>query len=320
MAYNYVDIFLIFLLLLSTMRGLQQGFLLALLDVVRWIGSILLGLRYYQSVAGWLHARVDWSETWMLPLAFILTVIGASILINLIGQVLMILLPRAVHRQPGNRLLGIVPGFINGLIVAAITAALLFALPLPDSVRAATRESSVANRLAPYIERLEDELTPVFGNAITQTLNTLTIRPQSDESVPLSCTISYAPPVPELETQMLDLVNQERSAAGLEPLSPDPELTQVARQHSADMLARGYFAHNTPEGRTPFDRIAAANIPFRTAGENLALAPTLSLAHTGLMNSPGHRANILRPEFGRLGIGILDGGHCGLMVTQNFRD
>src|SRR6185503_18152883 len=77
----------------------------------------------------------------------------------------------------------------------------------------------------------------------------------------------------------------------------------------------GYFAHETPEGLSPFDRMRAANVRFLVAGENLALAPTLSLAHTGLMNSPGHRANILRPQFGRVGIGIMDGGMRGLRVA-----
>jgi hypothetical protein len=102
---------------------------------------------------------------------------------------------------------------------------------------------------------------------------------------------------------MLELVNRERAAAGLAPLAADPELTEVARRHSVDMFARGYFSHHTPEGKDPFDRIRAADVRFRTAGENLALAPTLPDAHTGLMNSPGHRANILRPQFGRVGIG-----------------
>jgi uncharacterized protein YkwD len=63
-----------------------------------------------------------------------------------------------------------------------------------------------------------------------------------------------------------------------------------------------------------------AGVQFRTAGENLALAPTVRVAHTGLMNSPGHRANILRPAFGRLGIGIVDGGYRGIMVSQEFRN
>jgi uncharacterized protein YkwD len=97
-------------------------------------------------------------------------------------------------------------------------------------------------------------------------------------------------------------------------------MTEVARRHSVDMFARGYFSHVTPEGRSPFDRMNESGVAYRTAGENLALAPTLTIAHTGLMNSPGHRANILRPEFGRLGIGIVDGGARGLMVTQNFRN
>jgi uncharacterized protein YkwD len=63
-----------------------------------------------------------------------------------------------------------------------------------------------------------------------------------------------------------------------------------------------------------------ANVVFLSAGENLALAPTLPIAHTGLMNSPGHRANILRPQFGRLGIGVMDGGPRGLMISQEFRN
>jgi uncharacterized protein YkwD len=64
----------------------------------------------------------------------------------------------------------------------------------------------------------------------------------------------------------------------------------------------------------------AANVRFVDAGENLALAPTVPVAHRGLMNSPGHRANILYPKFGRLGIGIMDGGIRGLMISQEFRN
>ena len=119
---------------------------------------------------------------------------------------------------------------------------------------------------------------------------------------------------------MLAMVNRERAAASLDPVVADIDLRSVARRHSIDMFARGYFSHYTPEGRSPFDRIHAAGHSFRIAGENLAIAPTLERAHTGLMESPGHRANILRPQFGRLGIGIMDGEIHGLMVTQCFRN
>jgi len=73
-----------------------------------------------------------------------------------------------------------------------------------------------------------------------------------------------------------------------------------------------------PDGKYPFDRMNMANLHFSAAGENLALAQTVQIAHTNLMNSPGHRANILNPEFGHIGIGILDGGYHGLMISQEF--
>jgi uncharacterized protein YkwD len=206
------------------------------------------------------------------------------------------------------------------MITAAILSALLLAIPLSESLSERTRNSALVNRLAVYAEQLEGQLRPVFGDAIARTLNLLTIQPDSNERVTLPFKVATTKPRPDLERRMLDLVNRERKAAGLPTLAPDPELTEVARRHSADMFARGYFAHDTPEGLSPFDRMRDSGVRFITAGENLALAPTIEVAHTGLMNSPGHRANILRREFGRVGIGVMDGGMRGLMVSQEFRN
>ena len=322
MSITFVDVLLVLIVVLSIMNGWRRGFILGLLDLLCWIGSLLLGLRFYQPVARWLGSHMDWSEVWDQPLAFILVAVATGVIIHVLGYMLLRRLPRAIHERRGNRLLGIVPGFISGLITAAIIAPLLMALPLPDGLRNSTRESVVANRLATITQRIETTLTPIFGEAIRQTLNMLIVpsEPESGEAVNLPYKVDNPVPRSELEAQMLDLVNQERAKAGLAPLAPDPEFREVARRHSTDMFQRGYFAHATPEGRSPFDRMREAGYTFRTAGENLALAPTLTIAHTGLMNSPGHRANILQPQFGRVGIGIVDGGLRGLMVTQNFRD
>jgi uncharacterized protein YkwD len=257
---------------------------------------------------------------WDQPIAFVLVGVFVSVIVHLIGHALLTRLPKDLQQRPVNQILGLLPGFINGVILAAVLSALLMALPLSEGLSERTRDSVLANRLAVYAEQLEARLRPVFGDAISRTLNLLTIRPDSDERVTLPFKVTSTRPRPDLEQRMLDLVNQERARAGLRPLAPDPELTEVARKHSADMFARGYFAHDTPEGLSPFDRMKAANVRFLTAGENLALAPTLSVAHTGLMNSPGHRENILRPQFGRVGIGIMDGGIRGLMVSQEFRN
>jgi uncharacterized protein YkwD len=316
-----IDLLLVAVIILSLLNGYRRGFVLGVLDLAAWVLSLLAGLRYYQPLAQWLGPHIDlWSEVWDQPIAFILIGLLVSIAVHLIGHAILIRLPRDIQERPVNQALGLLPGFINGLIVAAILSALLLALPLSERLSESTRDSFIANRLAVYAEQLEGQLRPVFGEAIGRTFNLLTIRPDSDERVTLPFKVATTRPRPDLEKQMLDLVNRERTAAGLRPLAADPELTEVARRHSADMFARGYFAHDTPEGLTPFDRMHQSNVQFLTAGENLALAPTLSVAHTGLMNSPGHRANILRPQFGRVGIGIMDGGMRGLMVSQEFRN
>lgn len=320
MTWNYIDLLLIAIVLLNGVLGWQRGALGGALDLLRLLGSFVLGLLFYQPVAHWISTIVGWTGAWTSPLAFVIIVIVTSMVIQALGYAVLRQLPQQAHRHIGNRLLGIIPGTMKGLVVATVTAALLLIVPLPDELKTPARASTVANQFAGYTSHFREALAPIFDEALAQTLHTITVQPESDESVALSCTVTDAPPDPSLEAQMLELVNQERAEAGRAPLAADPALTEVARQHSADMFARGYFSHITPEGRSPFDRIRAAGISYSAAGENLALAPTLSLAHTGLMNSPGHRANILQTSFGRVGIGILDGGACGLMVTQKFRD
>jgi Uncharacterized protein with SCP/PR1 domains len=318
---NPIDILLVIVILLSVLNGYRRGFLHGVLDLAGWVLSLIAGLRYYQPVAQWLGPRIDvWSEVWDQPIAFVLVAFVVGVAVQIVGYLLLSHLPEDIQDRRVNQLFGIIPGFVNGLIIVAILSALLLAIPLNESLSERTRDSALANRLALYAEQLEGKLRPVFGEAIGRTMNLLTIRPDSDERVTLPFKVENTKPRPDLEKRMLDLVNQERQAAGLSPLQADPELTEVARKHSTDMFARGYFAHDTPEGLSPFDRMKAANVRFTTAGENLALAPTLQIAHTGLMNSPGHRANILRREFGRVGIGVMDGGMRGLMVSQEFRN
>lgn len=321
MDFNYIDALLVLIILLSVFFGWRRGFILGLLDLARWIGGFLAALYFYQPVSPFVGRLTGWEEVWNQPLAFILIVAATGLLIHISGNFLLHRLPPEVHRRRANRFLGVLPGFVNGLITAAFISVLLFSVPFADDFQENLRESRLANRLTAFTDELETALAPIFGEAIRQTLDRrVPNEPESDEIVSLPFKVANARPRPELEAEMLRLVNQERIANGLAPLEADSEMTEVARKHSADMFARGYFAHNTPENRSPFDRMRESNVRFRTAGENLALAPTLQMAHTGLMNSPGHRANILRPQFGRVGIGVLDGGRRGLMVTQNFRN
>jgi uncharacterized protein YkwD len=105
--------------------------------------------------------------------------------------------------------------------------------------------------------------------------------------------------------EVLVLVNQERAAEGLAPLAFDPHLEAVAQAHSRHLATDTFFAHDNPEGMTPWDRLDAIDPPFWGAGaENIAAGhDTPAEVMTAWMNSPGHRANILKDNIEYLGVG-----------------
>lgn len=316
---NYIDILLIMVVLFAMWSGYQYGFINGSLQLIRSLGSLAAAFFLYKYANEVLLKLFPKLGDYSMPLAFILVWILASVVLRAIVNPLLRNLSPSV-RTGADKAMGIAPGLINGLISALILSALLLALPLSDGITNETRNSKIAAKFSPAIDWLGDALTPVFDPAINQTLHRLTVEPGSEESVKLNFTDLHPKPRPDLEVKMLELVNEERLKNGLTALQADPELTAVARAYSKEMLARGFFSHYTPEGTNPFDRMKAAGIKFRAAGENLALAPTLNIAHNGLMNSPGHRAKILNKNFGRCGIGIMDADMHGLMVSQEFRN
>lgn len=315
---NWVDFVLIIIVLLAVWTGWKNGFIIETLGLINWVGSLVLAFLFYPYTASLITKIFPSMELWKLPVAFIVTAIIGRILIGLITRKIALATSASMNQSVLNKSLGIIPGIINGIIFAAIIAALLLALPLMDGINSAVRNSVIANKLSVKMETVDQKLSPALNKAIYQTLNDLTIHTQSGDFLKLPFKMNHAVVDSSLEIKMIDLVNKDRAEHGLSPLIRDEELTKVARQHSGDMFVRGYFSHVTPDGKDPFDRMKANDIHFMTAGENIALAQTISIGQYGFMHSPGHRANILNPAFGHIGIGILDGGIFGLMISQEF--
>ncbi|KUO04984.1 CAP domain-containing protein [Streptomyces caeruleatus] len=125
--------------------------------------------------------------------------------------------------------------------------------------------------------------------------------------------------LPRTAAEVVGLTNRERARSGLHPLSVDPALTTAAQAYSADMAARAFYSHTSPEGTQPWDRAAAAGSRMRTIGENIACGQrSPGEVVEGWMNSPGHRANILKRDFTHIGIGFAGGGPAGTYWTQLF--
>ncbi len=126
------------------------------------------------------------------------------------------------------------------------------------------------------------------------------------------------------EHQMLELINHERLNHGLEPLALNTLLTQAARDHSREMIDKDFFSHYSYDGTHFSQRISATGYPLYRVGENIAMCmpPDVVKAHSNLMGSPGHRANILNADYNEVGIGIWVGDYSSYpntaMYTQNF--
>jgi uncharacterized protein YkwD len=122
------------------------------------------------------------------------------------------------------------------------------------------------------------------------------------------------------EALAVQLTNAQRAQHGCSALRMDTHLRAAARAHSQDMHAKGYFDHNSQDGRTPWDRIKASGYAAASRGfaENIAMGyATAQAVVDGWMNSPGHRANILNCSLKAVGIGV-EYGSGGPWWTQDF--
>ncbi|WP_338653832.1 CAP-associated domain-containing protein [Sporosarcina psychrophila] len=121
------------------------------------------------------------------------------------------------------------------------------------------------------------------------------------------------------EQQLFDLTNAARVRHGLTILKWESNVAVTARKHSADMADNDYFSHENKQGKSPFDRMKDDGISFRGAGENLAYGQSSSIfAHEGLMNSEGHRENILLDTYSHLGTGVSFNEKLQPYYTENF--
>ena len=120
------------------------------------------------------------------------------------------------------------------------------------------------------------------------------------------------------EKEVFDLINKQRSNNGLSALEIDYEVQRVAKIKAQDMVDNNYFAHESPTYGTPFNMLKSFGISYKTSGENIAGNSSNSGAVTAWMNSSGHKANILNPNFKYTGIGVVGSNKYGKVYVQMF--
>ncbi len=125
-----------------------------------------------------------------------------------------------------------------------------------------------------------------------------------------------------ISSNIVSLINQARTQAGVEPLNENSALVEYAQVKGQDMINRDYFAHDTPEGKRPWQWINRGDYDYVYAGENLAMDFTSAeMVHDAFMKSPSHRRNILNPKYKDVGISVLSGqlnGNETILLVEFF--
>lgn len=321
---NPLDIIILVVVVISMGAGIRRGFIVGFYDLIIALAGLIFAAIAYPAAGALLGTFIDASQ----PVLNLVGFIAAYAVIGVPGMLFLRPLVRFFRSLTGiipgvhplDRALGVIPGAAQGIVIAFVfvlasgffSTTALAGQWLADSTVGLQLYRSGTVRVLDTAGVVGFEPSEFFA---------LTRQSQHESHVlPVKLDDDRLAIDVEQEAAMLALVNAERAAVGLPLLEVDGELTTVARFHGIEMFNEGYFSHESPNTGTPFDRLESRAVDFRLAGENLAYAPTVERAHEGLMDSPGHRANILEPGYRRVGIGVIESDLHGSMYVQVFTD
>lgn len=314
---------IVFVIFVGYFLLMTEDFISSFLDLLSFIVTLLLSYKLYAFVGPLLVEYLSLSRGIANATGFFLTWFFIESILFLFARFIHLYIPLHIKDHTLNKMLAYIPSLIQGTIFYLLITVTIFSLPTNAVIKEEILRSATGPYFISFSHTLDTQVKRVFGQAANETINFMTIRNTLGEGVNLG----FKAPSEKLtidsfsENTMLSLINRERESRGLNALAMSSALQDVARDYATDMFIEGFFSHESPvDGSDPADRIDSREIPYTVTGENLAYAPDVYIAHQGLMNSPGHRANILNEEYLKVGIGVIDGGIYGKMFVQEFSD
>jgi uncharacterized protein YkwD len=314
---NIADIIILFVIAVTAIIGFKKGFVHLSAVLIKWCGSMAAPFFTAPLLTNFLNSQFQVQELWLFIITFIVLFLFTFFLLSVLESWLLYSTKKITHTHWLNKTGGVIMGIVGGAAVSAVSIHIINSSYWKEGTDE-LQKSVVASSYQQFFGADIETMFTNFANA-TEGLQIAGVSSAQPSSKTESFQTTHFTSDVAKELQVLQLVNTERSLKKLPPLRPDNELSLAARLHGADMFSRGYFSHNTPEGKDPFQRLNALNVVYKYAGENLAYSYTVTRAHAALMKSPGHRANILHPKFSKIGISVLNGGEKGLIVVQEFK-
>jgi uncharacterized membrane protein required for colicin V production len=323
LPFTPIDAAIVALIGVAIWNGYRSGFIATTYGLATWIVSFAAAV-VFQAQAAKLIEEFGMLPATARPVAFVVVLVLVEGLFSLAGFFALSPIVRALRKTEWantiDRVLGVFPSVARSLFVVGIVLAALVVSPVSADLKAAVEQSRLSRALIERVTAIQPQLAALSGQ-IGDDVPLFVTKLGADDVEKLDKVLPdnlQLAPDPVAERQLFELVNEERVNAGLTALEWDDRLVPVARAHSEEMFRLKYFSHQSPVSGSPFDRLKAAGITYSRAGENLAYAQSVTVAHRGLMSSEGHRANILSPQFTRIGIGVINAGAYGRMFTQMF--
>jgi uncharacterized protein YkwD len=319
MQLSWVDLFFIGVFLYFAVKGWTHGLVYFIVSFLAFAFSVILALKYASLLSLSVSQITGLNTQWSGLIAYFLLAFAIQALTSAILSRLL------TGSKKFGRVSQIVGAFVSattGLFLVALFFFVLLLIPIRGTIKDDIRGSLIAPRILSFFKTYGGPLPGLLQESADEFSQFMTIATDSDEEIRLRVFVSQEDLVADEPTEaaMLSMLNAERETYSLQPLSTTYALRDLARNYSKKIFLDKRFSHVDQEGKNAGDRLEQANIHFLLAGENLAYAVDLRQAHTGLMNSEGHRKNILDPSFKKVGIGIIDGGIWGKVFTQVFTD
>lgn len=315
---TWVDWVIILFVAFGLFQGFWRGFIAQAFQIGALVLTVLVTFALFPRLGGWLESQLHVSGDYAQPISLAILFFVLLFVIQFIANVLQKLFAPMLTANPLNRVTGMGLGVARQLLTASIILALLVTFPTPAELK----EPITGSRLAKPLISFALGLDRLLGKSVHQgggsSLGFKMIDPESKDTKPLNFTEPNPTIDLEGELKMLALTTAIRNNEKKSVLTPSLKLQEVARNHAKDMLAKNYFGHISPEGKSVADRVQGAEVTVVMVGENLAHAPTVDLAQAGLLASPGHRKNILSEDYNQVGIAVLDAKSHGKMVVQVF--
>lgn len=315
---NYIDFIIIVFLIFFLINSLKIGFWRSFDNLISFFVSMFAAFLLYPYLSDIIAVNFNMSLGTTGIISFLTIFVFADFVSSVVVSRIFAVVPKKVIEKKWLNFITPILATVEAVVIVGLLCFFALSSPISSLLKADIESSKFFKNVVSRQQFIRIQVERLFQGFINEAYTYFTKAPDDKRVIDIKTATSNLEVNEVQESQMLSLVNQERQKLGLSELVVDSKLIKVARDHAYDMWNRKYFSHYSPDGENVADRLKENDIKYIYAAENLALAPTLQIAHQGLMDSDGHRKNILDSNFTKIGIGVVSNGYYGNMYVQVF--